>query len=119
VKREIITETTIYECIAAPHPADIKIIRDTILTTSDVTSCLQTINELKMSKGLALADIITNLAEQLNELDVPVQTRVTWLEGLSEIEYRLSGGGSETVQTGGLVGVIRNGAELMANKSGK
>jgi replication factor C subunit 3/5 len=119
IERETITETTIYDCIAAPHPADIRIIRDTVLTTSDVTSCLQTINELKINKGLALADILTTLAEQLNDLDVPTQTRVTWLEGLSEIEYRLSGGGSETVQTGGLVGVIRNGAELMLNKSGK
>jgi replication factor C subunit 3/5 len=118
IERETITETTIYECIAAPHPADIRIIRDTVLTTSDVTSCLQTINELKISKGLALADILTALAEQLNDLDVPTQTRVTWLEGLSEIEYRLSGGGSETVQTGGLVGVIRNGAELMLHKNG-
>lgn len=119
IEREMITETTIYDCIAAPHPADIRMIRDTILTTSDVTSCLQTINELKANKGLALADVLTTLAEQLNDLDVPVQTRVTWLQGLSEIEYRLSGGGSETVQTGGLVGVIRNGAELMANKSDK
>jgi replication factor C subunit 3/5 len=118
IQRETITEATIYDCIAAPHPADIKTIRDTILTTSDVTSCLQTINELKTSKGLALADILTNLADQLNELDVPAQTRITWLEGLSEIEYRLSGGGSETVQTGGLVGVVRNGAELMLNKDG-
>lgn len=116
IVREMITETTIYDCIAAPHPADIRMIRDTILTTSDVTSCLQTINELKINKGLALADVISNLAEQLNDLDVPVQTRVTWLEGLSEIEYRLSGGGSETIQTGGVVGVIRNGAELMLNK---
>ncbi|KIW09578.1 uncharacterized protein PV09_00450 [Verruconis gallopava] len=119
VKRDTITEATIYDCIAAPHPADIRIIRDTLLTTSDVTSCLQTINELKNNKGLALADILSNLADQLNELDVPAQTRITWLEGLSEIEYRLSGGGSETVQTGGMVGVIRNGAELMLHQSRK
>ena len=116
ITRDTITEATIYDCIAAPHPTDIRMIRDTILTTSDVTSCLTTINELKVAKGLALADILTNLADQLNDLDVPTQTRVTWLEGLSEIEYRLSGGGSETVQTGGVVGVVRNGAELMLNK---
>ena len=116
VEREMITEATIYDCIAAPHPKDIRQIRDTILTTSDVTSCLHTINALKVDKGLALADIISNLADQLGELDVPVQTRVTWLEGLSEIEYRLAGGGSEVVQTGGVVGVVRNGAELMLHQ---
>jgi replication factor C subunit 3/5 len=113
VQRDTITETTIYDCIASPHPADIKIIRDTLLTTTDVTSCLQTINQLKANRGLALADIITALAEELEKLDVPVQTRIMWLEGLSEVEYRLSGGGSESIQTGAVIGVVRNGAELL------
>jgi replication factor C subunit 3/5 len=62
---------------------------------------------------LALADILTALSEELVLLEVPPQTRVVWLEGLAEIEYRLSGGGGETVQTGGMVGAVRNGAELM------
>lgn len=115
VQRELITKETIYDCIAAPHPSDIQAIRDTLLSTSDVTSCLTTINTLKVNKGLALADILTALAEELTELEVPPQTRVAWLDGLAEIEYRLSGGGSENVQTGGLVGVMRNGCDLMEN----
>ncbi|PWY88068.1 P-loop containing nucleoside triphosphate hydrolase protein [Aspergillus sclerotioniger CBS 115572] len=110
---EVITNETIYDCIAAPHPSDIEEIMTTLLSTSDVTSCLSTINTLKANKGLALADILSALGEQLQRLEVPVQTRVTWLEGLAEIEWRLSGGGSETMQTGGLVGVVRNGCELM------
>ena len=114
IQRDTITESTIYDCIASPHPADITIIRDTLLTTTDVTSCLQTINQLKANRGLALADIITTLAEELEKLDVPLQTRIVWLEGLSEVEYRLSGGGSESIQTGAVVGVVRNGAELLA-----
>ena len=119
IQRDTITESTIYDCIAAPHPADIRTISETLLVTTDITSCLQTINQLKAAKGLALADILTALAEELGKLDVPVQTRVMWLEGLSEVEYRLSGGGSETVQTGGLVGVVRGGAELVTKKEGK
>ncbi|KAI9872340.1 MAG: hypothetical protein M1830_001749, partial [Pleopsidium flavum] len=102
IKRDLITNDTIYDCIAAPHPADIQIILDTVLSTSDVTSCLNTINTLKANKGLALADILTALGEELAKLEVPPQTRVTWLEGLAEVEYRLSGGGGETVQTGGV-----------------
>jgi replication factor C subunit 3/5 len=113
---ETITNATIYDCIAAPHPADIQEIMRTILTTSDVTSCLNTVNTLKSNKGLALADILSALADQLQQLEVPAQTRISWLEGLAEIEWRLSGGGSETVQTGGLVGVVRNGCELMGEK---
>jgi len=109
----MITNTTIYDCIAAPHPSDIQLIRDTLLETSDITSCLNTVNVLKANKGLALADILTALGEELVKLEVPPQTRVTWLTGLAEVEFRLSGGGGESVQTGGLVGVVRSGCDLM------
>lgn len=113
---ETITNDTIYNCIAAPHPSDIKTILRTLLGNPDVTSCLTTINTLKANKGLALADILTALGEELQKLEVPPQTRVSWLEGLAEVEWRLSGGGGEVVQTGGLVGVVRNGCELMGDK---
>lgn len=112
-EREMITNQTIYDCIAAPHPADIQEIMTTLLSTSDVTSCLNTVNTLKSNKGLALADILEALSEQLQQLEVPANTRIAWLEGLAEIEWRLSGGGSEIMQTGGMVGVLRNGCELM------
>ncbi|MCJ1315856.1 hypothetical protein MMC15_001176, partial [Xylographa vitiligo] len=113
IKREMITNETIYDCIAAPHPSDIQTILTTLLSTSDVISCLTTVNTFKANKGLALADIITSLGEELLKLEVPPQTRITWLEGLAEVEYRLSGGGGEVVQTGGMVGVVRNGVELI------
>lgn len=116
---QLITNDTIYNCIAAPHPEDIRTIMKTLLSTPDITSCLNTINALKASRGLALADILTSLADQLQELEVSTATRVMWLEGLAEVEYRLSGGGSESVQTGGMVGVVRTGAELMGDKGMK
>ncbi|EZF34294.1 hypothetical protein H101_02168 [Trichophyton interdigitale H6] len=115
-ERETITEETIYTCIAAPHPADIKIILETLLSTSDVTSCLNTVQTLKANKGLALADIISALSTELQSLEVPAQVRVSWIEGLADVEWRLSGGGSEVIQTGGMIGVIRSGCELMGDK---
>lgn len=86
----------------------------TLLNTSDVTSCLSTINALKTTQGLALADIITALAEQLSRLEVSPEVMITWLDGLALIEHRVAGGASETVQTGAVVGVIRGGVELMS-----
>lgn len=47
------------------------------------------------------------------KLDVKPQVMISWLDGLAEVEYRLSGGGGEVVQTGALVGVVRSGVELM------
>ncbi|KAM5458538.1 Subunit of heteropentameric Replication factor C (RF-C) [Microsporum audouinii] len=115
-ERELITEETIYTCIAAPHPTDIRTILETLLSTSDVTSCLNTVQTLKSNKGLALADIITALSTELQSLEVPPQVRVSWIEGLADVEWRLSGGGSEAIQTGGMIGAIRSGCELMADK---
>ncbi|GIZ47794.1 hypothetical protein CKM354_001087700 [Cercospora kikuchii] len=112
IQRDLITQETIYDCIAAPHPADIQTIMKTLLNTKNAGSCMNTINTLKKAKGLALADILTALGEQLSEVEVPAQTRVAWMEGLADIEYRLSGGGSESIQTGGLIGTVRTGVAI-------
>jgi replication factor C subunit 3/5 len=114
IQRENITTETIYNCIAAPPPDAIKEIVSTLLKTSDVTSCLNTINALKVSRGLALADIITALSEELVKLEVGPEVMITWLDGLANIEHRVAGGGSESIQTGAVVGVVRNGVELMS-----
>ncbi|KAI3323984.1 P-loop containing nucleoside triphosphate hydrolase protein [Xylariaceae sp. AK1471] len=113
IVRETITTETIYNCIAAPPPEAITKIVNTLLTTSDVTTCLSTINTLKVANGLALADIITALSEQLVTMEVKPEAMVRWLDGLAEIEYRVSGGANETIQTGAVVGVVREGCELM------
>ncbi|KUI55235.1 Replication factor C subunit 3 [Cytospora mali] len=113
IVRETITVETIYNCIAAPPPDAIQDILHTLLSTTDVTSCLTTINTLKVARGLALADIITALSEEVSKMQVRPEVMITWLDGLSQIEHRVAGGGAEGVQTGAVVGVIRNGVELM------
>jgi replication factor C subunit 3/5 len=117
IVRDQITQTTIYDCIAAPHPADIQHIMNTLLSSSDITQCLRTINNIKTLKGLALADILIALSEELVQHHVKEPTMVTWLSGLADIEYRLSGGGSENIQTGAMVGVVRNGVELLGKET--
>ncbi|KAK3304859.1 P-loop containing nucleoside triphosphate hydrolase protein [Chaetomium strumarium] len=113
IVRETITIHTIYNCVAAPPPDAIKKILNTLLSTSDVTSCLATINTLKVAQGLALADIITALAEELVKLEVKPQVMIRWLEALAEVEHRVASGTNEAIQTSALVGAIRNGVELM------
>lgn len=113
IVRETITTETIYNCIAAPPPDAIAKIVNTLLTTSDVTTCLSTINTLKVANGLALADIISAASEQLVTMEVKPEVMIRWLDGLAEIEYRMSSGANETIQTGAVVGVIRDGCELM------
>ncbi|KAI0147800.1 P-loop containing nucleoside triphosphate hydrolase protein [Xylariaceae sp. FL1272] len=116
IVRDTITMETIYNCIAAPPPAAISKIVKTLMETSDVTSCLSTINTLKVANGLALADIITALSEQLSSFQAKPEVMIRWLDGLAEIEYRVSGGANETIQTGAVVGVVREGCELAGAK---
>ncbi|KAK3315598.1 P-loop containing nucleoside triphosphate hydrolase protein [Apodospora peruviana] len=113
IVRETITTETIYNCVAAPQPDAIKKILNTLLSTSDVTSCLSTINTLKVAQGLALADIITALAEEIVKLEVKPQVMISWLDALADIEHRVASGAGEMIQTGAVVGAIRNGVELM------
>ncbi|KAF1946978.1 replication factor C subunit 3 [Clathrospora elynae] len=115
IVRDQITQTTIYDCIAAPHPSDIKYIIETLLSKNDMTECLRTVNNLKIMKGLALADILTAVSEDLVTNEVPPQVMVTWMTGLADIEYRLSGGGNEAIQTGAAIGIVRTGVELLEN----
>lgn len=83
------------------------------MSTSDVTTCLSTINTLKVAQGLALADIITALSEEIVKLEVKPQVMITWLDELAKIEHRVASGAGEVIQTGAVVGAIRNGVELM------
>jgi replication factor C subunit 3/5 len=83
------------------------------LLKSDITTSLRTIHDIKTKKGLALADILAALSEELCRLEVPKQTRIVWMEGLAEIEWRVGSGGSEGVQTGGMAGIVRKGVAVM------
>ncbi|KAK3990765.1 P-loop containing nucleoside triphosphate hydrolase protein [Cladorrhinum sp. PSN332] len=113
IVRETITVETIYNCVAAPPPDAIKKIVNTLLSTSDVTSCLATINTIKVAQGLALADIITAISEELVKLEVKPEVMITWLDALADVEHRVASGASEAIQTGAVVGAVRNGVELM------
>jgi replication factor C subunit 3/5 len=118
IVRETITTETIYNCVAAPPPDAIKKILNTLLGTKDVTSCLTTINSIKTAQGLALADIVTALSEELvseelAKLEVKPEVMITWLDALADIEHRISSGANEVIQTGAVVGAVRNGVELM------
>ena len=87
IERDLITVDTIYNCIAAPPPDSIHNILNTLLSTTDVTACLSTINTLKRTQGLALADIITALSEEVVKLEVKPEVMIKWLDGLAEVEH--------------------------------
>lgn len=108
-----ISESMVYDCVGSPQPADIKSILDIILK-DDWTTALKSVSQIKQEKGLALADILTAVTAELNGLSLNSGAKKALLEGLSEIEWRLSAGGNERIQTSGMIGAIKSAMKLQA-----
>jgi DNA polymerase III delta prime subunit len=69
---------------------------------------------LQVDKGLSLADILTFLHELILQIKYPPPVMNFLLSEMSHIEYRMSHGANEKLQLASLVGVFRQGAELIA-----
>ncbi|ODV75173.1 replication factor C subunit 3, partial [Cyberlindnera jadinii NRRL Y-1542] len=106
-----ITEDMIFESVGAPHPKDIETILDSILK-DDWSTAVGTLNRIKQLKGLALIDLLQGFVEILDHYELERQTRASILEGLGEIEYAISKGGNEKIQSSSSVGVIKQSLEL-------
>lgn len=110
---EEIDKNMIYECIGAPHPEDIETVLGSILKDDWTTSFL-TVEKYKKTKGLALVDLIAAFVDILNNYELLPKTRVAILKGLSDIEYSISKGGSEKIQTSATIGVVKAAMENQA-----
>ncbi len=108
-----ITTEMVYECVGSPHPLDTQRIVDT-LTQDDWTTAFNTIQKIKQLKGLALIDILQEIAEEFEELEMKPAAKISLLKGLAEIEYAISKGGTDKIQTSATIGVVKGSLELLA-----
>lgn len=106
-----INQDMVYDCVGSPHPEDIKSILSTIMQENWETA-LNSVNLIKQSKGLALADVLSSIATEFQDLSLKPQARINLLKGLSEIEWRLSNGGNEKIQTSATIGVIKTTMDI-------
>lgn len=72
------------------------------------------INTMRLQKGLALQDILGAVYEALQELELTPQTRITILDLLATLEYRLSMGATEKIQVSAMVAGIKTAIDLGA-----
>ena len=70
------------------------------------------INALRLQKGLALQDILGAVYEALQDLELAPQSRITILDLLATIEYRLSMGATERIQVSAMVAGIKTAIDL-------
>jgi len=100
-----LTPEHFYLCTGSPLPSDIEAIVPWMLTL-DLTSGFNKIHDLKTRKGIALADIMSQVHKYLEKIDFPPTVRTYLLKEMAELEYRLAIGTSEKLQLGALVGMF-------------
>jgi replication factor C subunit 3/5 len=110
----LVTEENVYLTTGAPIPADIDTISH-ILFNEEYAAAYTAISALKSDKGLALTDILTQLAIQLSDMEVPAHVRAFMLDRMSVLEYDLNSGATESLQLAALLGIYKAALEMVGN----
>lgn len=106
-----IGEDIIYECCGAPRPNDIKLVLKSILE-DDWNTAYYTLNKVRSLKGLALIDLIEGIVEILETYELKQEkTRIELLTRLGDIEYSISKGGNDKIQSSAVIGAIKSSFE--------
>ncbi|XP_043798511.1 replication factor C subunit 5 isoform X2 [Apis laboriosa] len=106
-----VTEENVYSCVGHPLPIDIKNIVNWLFNES-YELCYCKIQDIKLKKGLALQDILTELHLFINKIEFPDSILIDLIIKLAEIEKRVSIGCSETVQLNALVSAFQNARDI-------
>lgn len=106
-EKDEITDETIYECCGAPRPADVTAILKSILE-DDWSTAYYTLNKIRQNNGLALIDLIEGMIELLEGYELNNElTRIELLTKLGDIEYSISKGGNDRIQSSAVIGAIK------------
>ncbi|XP_393747.1 replication factor C subunit 5 isoform X2 [Apis mellifera] len=106
-----VTEENVYSCVGHPLPIDIKNIVNWLFNES-YELCYCKIQDIKLKKGLALQDILTELHLFINKIEFPDSILIDLIIKLAEIEKRVSIGCSEAVQLNALVSAFQNARDI-------
>ncbi|XP_046363718.2 replication factor C subunit 5-like [Haliotis rufescens] len=113
---EEVTEDNVYTCVGHPLRRDIENIVNWVLN-ENFTSAYNNISHLKVAKGLALQDILTEVHQYVHLVDLPIHVRVHLLEKLADIEYRLASGTSEKIQLSSMIAAFQTARDLLVSQA--
>ncbi|XP_022191548.2 replication factor C subunit 5 [Nilaparvata lugens] len=97
-----VNEETVYTCVGHPLKSDIRKILQWLLH-DDFKTTYDLIQEMKIAKGLALQDILSEIHLLVHRISLPPDVLINLLIKMSDIEYRLTSGTSECLQLSALV----------------
>lgn len=103
---KLVNEDNVYICTGNPLREEIQAIVNWMLNES-YTVAYKNISELKIKKGLALQDILTEVHTLIHKVEFPQSARMKIIDKMAEIEYRLAAGTSEKIQLGGFISAFQ------------
>lgn len=118
---EQIDEIKVYQCCGQPLKSDIENIIE-LLLNSDIKTAYNEIQMLKVLKGLALQDIITQVSAHVSRMTFAEKCpkeRKSIVEDilieLANIEFWLNNGGSEKIYLSAMIGAFQAAREFKKN----
>ena len=89
-----------------------------VLMNESVAEMETKLKALSVGRGLSLIDLLRGLVENYvrDKIELPQDVRGFLLESLAEIEWRLSGATSDSLQRGDLIGTFMMVRELLRMK---
>lgn len=113
---DVVNELNVYLCTGQPLRTDIESIVDWMLN-KDFTTAYNNILQLKVMKGLALQDILTEVHTYVHRIEFPLQVRIHLLDKMSEIEHRLAAGTNEKIQLASLVSTFQVARDMVVQEA--
>ncbi|KAG5178087.1 P-loop containing nucleoside triphosphate hydrolase protein [Tribonema minus] len=109
-----VDEDTVYLTAGAPLVSDVDAAQQWLMTGNirDVVNLMQ---NMTVTKGYAIGDMITELTLRIIKLDMPPTVLAHLLEALSDIEHRMAFGGTEQLQLAALVGAFIIARHMMGS----
>ena len=102
-----VTEENVYTCVGHPLKKDVENIIYWLLNDDDFKDTYQKLNQLKINKGLALEDILTQVHLYVQRMELPGRVISQLIIKMASIEERLAQGCTEKIQTSALIAAFR------------
>lgn len=103
---ETIDENRVYQCCGQPLKSDINHMMK-LMINSDIKTALKQIQELKIEKGLALQDILTQISLLMREQPFDQEVKAQIYIELADIEHFLNGGGNEKLYLSSMIATFQ------------
>jgi replication factor C subunit 3/5 len=104
---ETIDENKVYLCCGHPLKSDINKIVDFLLK-SDIKTAYENIHKMKIEKGLALQDIMTQVSKVVSGLtSLSQESKIHIHIRMADIEYHLNSGGMEKMYLSAMIAAFK------------